>query len=216
MMSYLALFFEFLKTGLFAVGGGLATVPFVMQMARNFPWWFAESAVPDMLAVAQLLPGAIGVNLAAYSGLTAAGSWLPGTGGAIAGAFSAAFGLIIPSIIVITLVSKFLAAFKENPYVQAVFRTLRPCALGLLAAAGFGVWRLALWNSAAAHINWLEVALFAAFAFAVLKFKKHPALYIGCGAIPSIPAKTAYTPFAGKSVAAPTVVNREPREQPRR
>jgi chromate transporter len=184
-VSYLILFLEFAKIGLFAVGGGLATVPFLFQFAKQYSYWVTTGQIPDMLAVVQILPGAIGVNLAAYTGLHAASA---------PGAFAAAAGLIAPSILIITLVARFFDAFKQNPYVQAVFKALRPAAFGLLAAAGFGVWKLALFNAGTpgtsrpwyAYLQWKECALFALLFTGIVTLKKHPALYIALGACAGI------------------------------
>jgi chromate transporter len=184
-MNYLVLAFEFAKTGLFAIGGGLATVPFVMKMGQDFPEWFSPADVPNMLAVAQVLPGAVGVNLAANAGLTAARLTIPMD---ILGAWTAAIALIVPSIIVITIVSRMFEAFKQNLYVQAVFRTLRPTALGLLAAAGWGVLQLSLFAASDGAPWWTGIQLancviFAVLALGVFKLKLHPAAYIAAGAV---------------------------------
>jgi chromate transporter len=192
-MNWLVLFFEFATTGLFAIGGGLATVPFVMEIGRNFSAWFTERMVPDMLAVAQILPGAIGVNLAAYSGLKAGASFAAGSVGAsIGGALLAAVALITPCVIIIEIISRVLQSFKNSPWVKAVFRTLRPAACGILLAAAWGVWKMSMWGGVQAGtpwysiFNWKEVVLFAVLVFGVLKFKLHPAVYIAIGAVAGI------------------------------
>jgi chromate transporter len=170
---YIILFFEYVKIGLFSVGGGLATLPFLYQFAANYSDWLHAEDIPDMLAVAQMLPGAIGVNLSAYAGLNVAG---------IAAGFVAALGLVTPSIIIIIIVAKMLNVFRSNVYVTAVFGGLRPAACGLLVAAGFGIWKLILYNSAAKSfyniLYWKQGVLFVLFFVAVFTLKKHPALYI--------------------------------------
>ena len=137
-MILLQLFFEFFKTGLFAVGGGMATLPFLYDISARTGWYTTEM-LADMIAVSESTPGPIGVNMATYVGYVTAG---------IPGAIIATLGLITPSVIVILLIARALKAFRENPYVEAAFYGLRPCSVGLIAAAGFLVVKLALFNTA--------------------------------------------------------------------
>ena len=136
MMLYLRLFYEFFKTGLFAVGGGMATLPFLYDMADS-TGWFTHGQLADMVAVSESTPGPIGVNMATYVGFTAAG---------IPGAVIATLGLITPSIIIILIIARVLAAFRQNKYVDAAFYGLRPCSVGLIAAAGLLVVKIALFD----------------------------------------------------------------------
>ncbi|MBQ3702661.1 MAG: chromate transporter [Oscillospiraceae bacterium] len=136
-MILLRLFFEFFKTGLFAVGGGMATLPFLYDISARTGWYTTEM-LADMIAVSESTPGPIGVNMATYVGYVTAG---------IPGAIIATLGLITPSVIVILLIARALKAFRENPYVEAAFYGLRPCSVGLIAAAGFLVVKLALFNT---------------------------------------------------------------------
>ena len=136
-MILLQLFFEFFKTGLFAVGGGMATLPFLYDISARTGWYTAEM-LADMIAVSESTPGPIGVNMATYVGFVTAG---------IPGAIIATLGLITPSIIIILLIARALKAFRENPTVEAAFYGLRPCSVGLIAAAGFLVIKLALFNT---------------------------------------------------------------------
>ena len=124
-MLYLQLFWEFFKTGLFAVGGGLATLPFLQDMADR-TGWFTHAQLADMLAVSESTPGPIGVNMATYVGFT--------TGG-IGGALVATIGLVTPSVIVILIVAAFLKAFRDSKWVSAAFYGLRPASTALIAAA---------------------------------------------------------------------------------
>ena len=136
-MILLQLFFEFFKTGLFAVGGGMATLPFLYDISARTGWYTTEM-LADMIAVSESTPGPIGVNMATYVGFVTAG---------IPGAIIATLGLITPSIIIILLIARALKAFRENPTVEAAFYGLRPCSVGLIAAAGFRVIKLALFNT---------------------------------------------------------------------
>ena len=137
MSLYLRLFWEFFKTGLFAVGGGMATLPFMYDISDK-TGWFTHSMLADMVAVSESTPGPIGVNMATYVGFV--------TGG-VPGAVVATVGLVTPSVIVILLIARVLKAFRENQYVDAGFYGLRPCSVGLIAAAGVLVVKLALFNT---------------------------------------------------------------------
>ena len=137
MSLYLRLFWEFFKTGLFAVGGGMATLPFMYDISDK-TGWFTHSMLADMVAVSESTPGPIGVNMATYVGFV--------TGG-VPGAVIATVGLVTPSVIVILLIARVLKVFRENQYVDAGFYGLRPCSVGLIAAAGVLVIKLALFNT---------------------------------------------------------------------
>ncbi len=136
-MILLRLFYEFFKTGLFAVGGGMATLPFLYDISTR-TCWYTHEKLADMIAVSESTPGPIGVNMATYVGFETAG---------IPGAVIATLGLVTPSIMIILLIARALKAFRENPYVEAGFYGLRPCSVGLIAAAGFLVVKLALLNT---------------------------------------------------------------------
>lgn len=136
MILYLRLFWEFFKTGLFAVGGGMATLPFLYSMSDT-TGWFTHAQLADMIAVSESTPGPIGVNMATYVGFSTAG---------IPGAVIATLGLITPSIIIILIIARVLAAFRQNKYVDAAFYGLRPCSVGLIAAAGLLVVKIALFD----------------------------------------------------------------------
>ena len=136
MILYLRLFWEFFKTGLFAVGGGMATLPFLYSISDT-TGWFTHAQLADMIAVSESTPGPIGVNMATYVGFSAAG---------IPGAVIATLGLITPSIIIILIIARVLAAFRQNKYVDAAFYGLRPCSVGLIAAAGLLVVKIALFD----------------------------------------------------------------------
>lgn len=137
MMLYLRLFWEFFKTGLFAVGGGMATIPFLYNMA-DATGWFTRNDVANMIAVGESTPGPIGVNMATYVGYVT-GSNAGGLPFAILGAVVATIGLITPSIIIILIIASFLKSFRDNRYVDSAFYGLRPASTGLIAAAGLSV-----------------------------------------------------------------------------
>ena len=113
-MIFLQLFYEFFKAGLFAIGGGLATLPFLKQISLRYPW-FTPNDLMDMIAVSESTPGPMGVNSATYAGFHAAG---------IPGALMATCSLVLPSVIIIILVSRALDKFRDSP--PAPERLLRP------------------------------------------------------------------------------------------
>ncbi|MDR3145832.1 MAG: chromate transporter [Treponema sp.] len=171
-MILFRLFAEFFQIGLFSVGGGLATLPFLYRLADKYDW-FDYTAIADMIAIAESTPGAIGVNMATYAGFHCAG---------IPGAVLATLGLVCPSIVVIIIVARLFLSFKDNPLVNAVFSGLRPAATGLIAAAGFAVISQSLYNKDSpvwyGGIRWRELILFALIFFLIRRFKKHPVIYI--------------------------------------
>ena len=124
-MTYLRLFWEFFKTGLFAVGGGMATVPFLKNIGLA-TGWYSQTDLMNMLAVSESTPGPIGINMATYVGFTVAG---------IPGAVIATIGEVTPSIIVILIVAAMLTKFRNSKYVENAFYGLRPASTGLIGAA---------------------------------------------------------------------------------
>lgn len=124
-MIYLRLFFEFFTTGLFAIGGGMATVPFLQRMSES-TGWFTSAELADMIAVSESTPGPIGINMATYVGNTVAG---------IPGGVIATLGLVTPSVIIILIIAVILDKFRKNKYVNAAFYGLRAASVGLIASA---------------------------------------------------------------------------------
>ncbi len=152
-MIFLQLFWAFFKTGLFAVGGGMATIPFLYEMS-NSTGWFTHTDLANMIAVGESTPGPIGVNMATYVGFLT-GMDVAGMPTAILGAVVATLGLVAPAVIIILIVSMILKTFRDNRYVNAAFYGLRPASTGLIAAAGLSVavtnllpagWSLAAFN----------------------------------------------------------------------
>ena len=137
-MTLIRLFFEFLKIGLFSVGGGMATLPFLYDMADK-TGWFTYAQIADMLAVSESTPGPIGINMATYVGYTTAG---------IPGALAATIGTIIPGIALVLIITAILDKFRNNVYVEGAFYGLRPASVGLITAAGILVVEISLMNTA--------------------------------------------------------------------
>jgi len=187
-MIYLQLFWEFFKTGLFAVGGGMSTIPFLYDMSDK-TGWFTQQDLANMIAVGESTPGPIGVNMATYVGYVT--GMEEGTlFSALLGAVTATLGLVLPSLIVILIVAAMLKRFKDSPLVQKAFYGLRPASTGLIAAAGFSVAASNFFASAPFRINWkgwiLAVILWI-LTNKVGKTKKlHPIVFIGASALVGI------------------------------
>ncbi len=187
-MIYLQLFWEFFKAGLFAVGGGMATIPFLYDISDK-TGWFTHMDLANMIAVGESTPGPIGVNMATYVGFVT-GMQQGGVLTAILGAVTATVGLVTPSVIVILIVAAILKSFRENPYVERAFYGLRPASTGLIAAAGISVILSNLLDVQAVTLNWkgliLAVVLWA-LTNVVKKTKKlHPIVFIGISALVGI------------------------------
>ena len=182
-MILLRLFYEFFKTGLFSVGGGMATIPFLQHMGET-TGWFTNQDLTTMIAVSESTPGPLGVNMATYVGFH--------TGG-IAGGVIATLGLVCPSILVILVIAGFLKKFRESRGVDAVFYGIRPASTALIAAALAEVCSIALLNlsafqtgGAAALFQWKGIAL-AVVIFVCLQVKPlkklHPIVFIAASAV---------------------------------
>lgn len=187
-MIYLRLFWEFFKVGLFSVGGGLATLPFLYSLGAK-TGWFSTADVANMLAVSESTPGPIGVNMATYAGFDCGG---------VLGGVVATLGLVTPSVIVIVLIAMALQAFRTNKYVDAAIYTLHPASTGLIAAAGWSVFALVLVNLDAYRasyqladlLQWKNLLLFAVIwvlTNLVKPLKKlHPVVFLALAAVVGI------------------------------
>lgn len=190
-MIYLQLFWEFFKTGLFAIGGGMATIPFLYDMS-DATGWFTHNDLANMIAVGESTPGPIGVNMATYVGFIT-GSSQGGVLTAVWGAFIATLGLVAPSIIVILIIAAMLKAFRDSRYVNHAFYGLRPASTGLIAAAGLSVMVSNLFFDGVislSAINWKGWVLAAVLWVLTNKVKKvkglHPILFIAASAVAGV------------------------------
>lgn len=184
-MMLLRLFWEFFKIGLFAVGGGMATIPFLYDLSDR-TGWFSYTQLADMIAISESTPGPIGVNMSTYVGYEMGG---------IVGAVFTTLGFVAPSIIIIIIISVFLQKFRNNRYVESAFYGLRPASSGLIASAALSVMIVALladgWSfgTLLGDIRWPAVAL-AAFLFIVTNLKQtkkwHPIAFLGFSAVVGI------------------------------
>ena len=185
-MTLLKLFFEFCRVGLFSVGGGLATIPFLQDMGTR-TGWFTNADLTTMIAVSESTPGPMGVNMATYVGFHTAG---------IQGGIIATLGLIFPSIVIILVIAGFLQRFRQSKAVDAVFYGLRAASVALITAALLQVAKIALLRPAqglesafAVYPNWIAISL-AVVIFALVKIsplkKLHPICFIGLAALAGV------------------------------
>ena len=144
MMLYLKLFWAFFKAGLFAIGGGMATVPFLQEISRKTGWYTAGD-LADMIAVSESTPGPIGVNMATYVGYTTVHNHYGPVAGIFGGILSTV-GLVMPSVIIILIVARFLEKFRENRYVNAAMYGLRAASVALISSAGISIVMIAVFQ----------------------------------------------------------------------
>lgn len=167
------LFYEFFKIGLFAVGGGPATIPYLMDLAEKYDWFTMED-VTNMIAISESTPGPLGLNMATYVGVDGLGIW---------GGLWTSISLTIPSIIVIVLIAKFLNNFSQNRWVKAAFYTIRPAVAGLIAAAVYNVFVVSLFvEQAGEKVLAIKTFLLFLLVFVLMKVKKlsklHPVVWL--------------------------------------
>lgn len=178
MMLILELCFRFFCCGLFAVGGGLATLPFLYNISKE-TGWYTFSDISNMIAVSESTPGPMGVNMATYVGYHIKG---------VLGALAAPVSLVLPSVIIIIIISKILDRFKSSAIVQNALYGLRAASTALIAAAGVGVAKIAFLHlgedgsmdvgNLFSVINWKAIVLALVIWYALAKWKKHPIFYI--------------------------------------
>ena len=164
-MIYLKLFLEFFHIGLFSFGGGYATLPFLYHIA-DVQKWYTTKELSDMIAISSVTPGPVGANVATFAGFKTAG---------ILGSFIATASVILPSLILIIIISKLLEQFKHNKYVRSVIYMLKPTGCGLLAAVGVDMF--------INNINICGMILLAGLFVASLTEKRDPLFYLGVSAL---------------------------------
>ncbi|MBQ9949491.1 MAG: chromate transporter [Clostridia bacterium] len=199
MNTVIQLCLEFFLTGLFAIGGGMATLPFLYDIGARTGWYTNEDVL-QMLAVSESTPGPIGVNMSTYVGFTVMfasyGIW-----GAIAGGILTTLSLVLPSLIIVLIVARVLDKFKNAAIVQSVFTAIRPASLALIVAAGLGIMASTLLcipdgftlsavsdvQSFTGLFNFKGIILAAVLFFGMRFFKKlHPIVFIVISAVVGI------------------------------
>ena len=183
-MTLFNLCVQFFKTGLFAIGGGLATLPFLYEISDRFGW-FSHADIADMIAISESTPGAIGINISTYAGYMTAG---------IPGGILATLSLAAPSVIIILIIAQFLKNFRDNNHVKNAFYGLRPASIAMISAAGINVVLIALINIPAFQASgnpgdlfiWRGIILAVILFLAMNKLKLHPVVYIALSAVVGI------------------------------
>lgn len=182
MNIFIEMFLRFFTCGLFSVGGGLATLPFLYSISEQTGWYTYDD-ISNMIAISESTPGPLGVNMATYVGFQTEG---------VSGALVAPLSLVLPSVIIIILVSEVLDKFKTAPMVQHALYGLRAASVALITAAGIGVAKIALFHTETAAdgllsvINWKALLLAAAIYVGLKKFPRHPVFYIVISAVAGV------------------------------
>ena len=180
-MIFFKLFCEFFIIGVFLFGGGLAVIPFLQEMSE-LTGWFTVTELMNIVAISEAAPGPIGANITIYIGYTVAG---------VPGALAAAFGLLLPSVIISLIVARLLVRFRNSRFVESAFYGLRPAALGLIASAGLAVFSVTIFGAGlrdltASHFLQFDhkaLILAAVLFLATNVFKKaHPILFLAISA----------------------------------
>lgn len=192
MMIFLELYVRFFMVGLFSVGGGLATLPFLTSMGET-TGWFDAMDISNMVAISESTPGPIGINMATYIGFQM-GSEM-GMPFGVLGSIIASLGEVTPAIMIIIIISKMLMKFRDSKYVEYAFYGLRAASAGLITAACLGVAKIAFWNSEALAqsenflmaVDYKSIILSVLIFFLAAKFKKlHPIVLILIAAVAGI------------------------------
>ena len=171
MIIFLLLFIEFFKTGLFSIGGGLATIPFLYEFIEKYHW-YTKDMLMNMIAISESTPGAIGVNMATYVGYEVTHS--------ILGGILTTIGLVAPSIIIICILARFLQSFKNHPWIQSAFYGLRPTVCALIASAGLGMFCTTMFSNTQQKLLIFPILLFIAGVIFTKKFEKLHPIFIIC------------------------------------
>ncbi len=194
MSTLLQLCIQFFKTGLFAVGGGLATLPFLYEISDRFGW-FSHADIADMIAISESTPGAIGINMSTYAGYTTAG---------VIGGILASLSLSAPCVIVILIIARILDKFRNNPMVENAFYGLRAASVAMISAAGLNVVKtslvhpdvLAETGSFAGFFDPKAIILAVILVIAMRKLKWNPIAFLVISAVIGIVFLTSgYTSF---------------------
>ena len=180
-MIYLTLIYEFFKIGLFAIGGGSATLPFLMSLAEKYDW-FTATQLTDFVAISESTPGPLGVNMATFAGFHAAG---------IPGAILATISLVFPSLAIILIIAKFLDKFSQNRTVNSIFYGIRPAVSGLIAVAVYQMLRVSVLvtdeNAVSVNVPVVIICLVVLFLLQLKQLNKlHPGIWLFTAAIVGI------------------------------
>jgi chromate transporter len=182
-MALIHLFFVFFQVGLFTIGGGLVAITILQRFVEMYQWVSQELFI-DMIAVSQSTPGPIGVNMATFVGFAQYG---------VIGSVIATLGMVVPSILVIYVISKFLNAYQHNVYIKHGMSSIRPVVIGLITAAALIIGEVSLISYITINNlgiekeqivpQWDKMLFLLLIGFAIFKFQKHPIIYLAIGAV---------------------------------
>ncbi len=170
---YLCLFKEFIQIGLFSFGGGYATLPFLFDITKHYSW-YSPQELTQMIAVATITPGPVGINVATYAGMKAGG---------VLTALFATFSEVLPALIIGILVAKLLKKFSDNFYVQSALWALKPVSCALLSVVAVNLFKQNIIHCANIAFGW---SLFSMLLLVSLLRNKDPLWYISISAIAGI------------------------------
>ena len=184
-MVFLELFYTFFIIGLFGFGGGYGMLSLIQTETVIHHHWLSSAEFTNIVAISQMTPGPIGINAATYCGYTAAHNAGFGTWMAVLGSATATFALVLPSLILMVLISKMLMKYMKPSAVQDVFAGLRPAVVGMLGAAALLLMTEENFSSPLTHPwqFWVSVFLFAATFIGTKFLKINPIRMIGYAAV---------------------------------
>lgn len=178
-MIYVLLFIEFFKIGLLAIGGGYATLPFLYTLSEQYQW-FSAKELTDMIAISNITPGPVGINVATFAGYKTAG---------LLGGIIATTAIVLPALIIIMIIANFLDKYKENKIIQSLFSGLKPAACALLAGICVKLFSEIIINGdkiMTNNVDYKSITIFILLMLISLKTKKNPILLILYGAVAGI------------------------------
>jgi len=169
-MIYWQLFLSFLQIGMFSFGGGYAALPLIQEQVVTQHGWLSRSEFTDLITISQMTPGPIAVNSATFVGIRLAG---------FLGALAATFGCILPSCILVTVLSYLYLKYRKMSMLQGVLETLRPAVVSMIAAAGVSILITAFWNDAVSFMStkWDSIVIFVVSGLAGLIWGVIPAIF---------------------------------------
>lgn len=176
MTLYLLLYYEFFKIGLFAIGGGYATLPFLYRLSQEYQW-FSIKELTDMIAISNMTPGPVGINVATYAGFKTAG---------LLGSVISTTAIITPAIVIILIIAKTINKYKESKIIQYILSGIRPAACALLAGIAIKLFAENILDGTKILTNQVDykaLILFIILGLISIKVKKNPLLLILFGGI---------------------------------
>ena len=167
-MIYLVLLYEFFKIALFTIGGGLASIPYLILLSNKYNWYSIEQLI-DMIAISESTPGPIAINISTYAGYNTVG---------VLGGITASIGFALPSIILVYLVIKVLDRNNDNKYIRGLFNSIRPIICAFILKAAIDISIISINNNFI-----LAIIIIFIFILLIRKYKLHPIFYILGGGV---------------------------------